>query len=134
MAPSSVPKILMVEDSHEFRDLWRERFEEAYPEGCALLFAAFVSEALDLLKANPDVDLVIVDGQIGSERRSELGTTFAREARTFYRGPMVAASSVREMNDMLVDAGCDIRPDSKAFVVAQALKALAALGKPPARP
>jgi CheY-like chemotaxis protein len=94
--------IIILEDSRELQMAYRRAFDDEMP-GCVLHVAEGVREGIELLRRHPEVDAIVVDGELA---HGDLGSSFVYAVRASYRGLMVANSSSTSMNALMREAGC----------------------------
>lgn len=109
---SSLQQILVVDDDADIREVIRIQLEN---KGYLVLEAANGNDAVNIVKLNPDIDLIILDimmpGISGIEACSQI--------RIFHSAPILfltAKSKVSDKNDAYVNGGDDylVKPFSQA--------------------
>ncbi|MDW2800603.1 response regulator transcription factor [Clostridium boliviensis] len=109
---SSLQQILVVDDDADIREVIRIQLEN---KGYLVLEAANGNDAVNIVKLNPDIDLIILDimmpGISGIEACSQI--------RMFHSAPILfltAKSKVSDKNDAYVNGGDDylVKPFSQA--------------------
>jgi CheY-like chemotaxis protein len=128
-------KILIIEDEALLLKAYCRTLEDL---GLEILTASTLLDALEILKANPDVELIAVDGcfprAAGEDPYPEPGYACSGEkfiANARYRGPILACSSEASLNARMVMAGATFACE-KGRAVCQKIREL--LAAPPAAP
>ncbi|MFH1193284.1 MAG: response regulator [Candidatus Jorgensenbacteria bacterium] len=107
MTNEKVPKILVVEDMEEWVELWKDVLYGA----AELIGAASIEEAEEKFAANPDIDVVVVDGCVPG---SELNTIpLVQKFKATFKGPMIAVSGNPDFQKMLIKEGCSHECEKK---------------------
>ena len=93
------PKMLVVEDDPAvgsmFLDIFCTRFQ--------ILLAKSSTEAFANFAKNPDVALMILDGNLAGDDNS---LEFCAEAKKSFHGPMICISSDEPMQKKMLELGC----------------------------
>lgn len=98
------PKVLVVDDEVYIRESYKEDIA-----GFALVIEAGThAQALEQLKENPDIKIIVMDGCLGGSFDTE---SLVMEMRKSFTGHMIAASSSRAYCRRLVAAGCNLSID-----------------------
>lgn len=99
-------KLLIVDDDRS----WQRSLARSLQEKVTLLQAFSLEQGEQIFLANPDVDLIVMDGCVPGYRLNSL--PLIRKIRETYKGPIVAASSDADNREEMVRAGCshNVRP------------------------
>ena len=103
-------KVLIVED----RDTTQSGYRASLQDDVQLLQAFTIEQAREIFGANPDIDLIVMDGCVPG---FEINTPpLVREFRKTFRGPIIATSSSSDYRQELMLAGCSHEVGSKGDV------------------
>jgi len=107
MTAKKIPKILVVEDYVPIQQAIVAMFC-----GRAQVLSAHTKEqAILLLKDNPDVDLITMDGNVPKKggNKTEFTGDLVVEIRAWFKGRIIAASLNDSYSDVLMGKGCSHR-------------------------
>lgn len=96
--------IFILEDNEILQITYKRGFE-----GYEVLQATSVHQARDLfLLHERDIALIVLDGYMDRADAETTTLQFARDVRKIgFQGPMIATSGYSDMNEQLMEAGCD---------------------------
>lgn len=112
-------KALVVDDQVDHHELITDMFAPDF----LVLRALDTNEGLQMFTANPDLDLIIMDGQMPGDMTPP---DLVRHMRRTFKGPIVACSADDRAHDGLMAAGCDLiarKPNAYRGLMAAANKA-----------
>lgn len=101
MTVANMPKVLIVEDDKQWRDIWARQLRR---EGAEVLAASSLEEGERLFEANPDLALVIMDACVSSESPNSM--PLVQKMRKTFQGPIVAGSGNSNYSKILMQVGC----------------------------
>jgi CheY-like chemotaxis protein len=113
------PKVLIVEDEKS----WQHTFTALLGNKVEVLLAPTIQDAEKLFQEHrSDLAAILMDAQVMASFPNTMD--LIREFRRFYKGPMIAMSSLPKNITILMDAGCDYGV-TKGEVVKRCLRYLA---------
>ena len=101
--------VLIVDDEEAAQRAWARTLQR---RDVRALTALTIAEARRLFVDNPDVDAIVMDGNMGGD----ITTDLVVEMRRTYRGPIIANSGCSDSQEELIAAGCDHRADKTAMM------------------
>ena len=96
-------KILVIDDEELCQDLLRAMFERIG----TVLIADSVAAGRQLYDANPDADIVIVDGCINNRHNYDAGPMIRHIRARGFKGPLIGASGSTDLHQQMMADGCD---------------------------
>ena len=121
------PKVLVVEDTPSMQDIARIYLE---PHAMVII-AASIRAAMAILRSEPGISFVILDGRVplfdNEPLRNSTTLELAQDIAFRYKIPMYSASSDDELNKKLADASCVHTNKKTAFT--KVIKAIRAMSK-----
>lgn len=110
-------KILFVEDD---KDIWLlyERDLEELGITAETLWAVSVNQGLALIRQNPDIGIISVDGSLNGEDGVEL----IKAIRSSFSGKIIAASHSGESIREMLEAGADVECKRNKHLVCPLIK------------
>lgn len=112
------PKVLIVEDY----PMVQHAYERAFEGRADLLQAFTIDQAREMLLANSDIALIVMDGCVSGPETNT--PPFVREVRKTFTGPILAASNSEGAIKELMAAGCSHQVASKVDVPDKVLSLL----------
>jgi len=108
--PITLPKVLCIEDNM----VWQQRWAEQLKGIACVLQAVSEQEALSLLREFPDIEVIVLDGNLDGS--GELDTLdLLRTIRNRFTGVLIAASSDAKYRRKLLKHGCAIAGPKQAI-------------------
>ncbi len=101
-----LPKVLLVDDNKDLHTT----IEMGLEGEADLLSALTLESARELFTANPDIQIIVMDGCLNSAPgavQTPETLPLIHEFRRTFRGPMIAASDFDSFREVMVLAGCD---------------------------
>jgi len=106
-------RVLIIDDDKAITMSWIYDLEDM---GVVVKQATTLDQARAEMGKNPDVDVIVMDAcLVSGEGPTTLGLT--KEIRANFAGPIIANSSLKAYQDLLMQAGCDYRGDKGAGLV-----------------
>ena len=102
-------KVLLIDDLKMIQDAIRRYLEVNDIE---VISAMTLEEAEAQFVAHPDVDVIMMDGRMDSDRLNTVELT--QSIRNRYDGIMIAIASDEFDRRVLIEAGCDVGVDKAA--------------------
>ena len=117
-------KVLFVEDSEGVQKGWASELRETVVQ----MFSAFnFKQAERLYREHPDIDVVVVDNDLGIA--SESGRVFIRKIRDSFLGKIIAASGSLSGCSDLMKAGANLSCEGNKEKVPEIIKQILATSK-----
>ena len=102
-------KVLIIEDDQETQELYRDILKISDPtHRITLLMASTQPDAEMLFSDNPDISVIIFDGNVpGGKEKTTLA--LITKFRQSFKGPMIATSNDEKLQKIMVEIGCSHR-------------------------
>lgn len=97
------PKVLIVEDD----DLCQTMYTDCLGKTTEILSATTLEDGKRLFDENPDIAIVVMDACVPGGKPNSM--KLVKHIRKTFSGPMIAASSDSDYQDILVEAGCSLK-------------------------
>lgn len=110
---SEKPKILLVEDNETIGKAQKKSLEIA---GGEIFWAKNLQEARSFLKEKiGEIQLIILDACLESDTPNSY-VLISESRKMGFQGPIVASSSLKEYNNLLIQAGANFGSDKRGVI------------------
>lgn len=104
-------KVLLVDDVVRYHGSIALQMNRLAPNAIQVIGAFSAEQASRIFAEHPDIDLIVMDGNLGDESNT---SDLVRTMRETFKGPIIANSGSPESNIKLVAAGCSHRTSDQS--------------------